>query len=380
MVNKLSRGDYSKFISVVFVTMITVYALLFASQQRMSLNEPGIIKGYKGTRVSFATATKSNTMVLSLLNANNMRESSDFRYDVIDDSFRVAYSYAAITQEADAIYARALENIQLVPGYCERRLPQCLITGNFKCGTRELIDFMSMHPKIKITTTPRYETKFFSADIRYNRGLNWYKKQMPCSYENQITVEKSPEYFQISKCASRIKEMNSSIKLIVMVREPVSRTMSHFTFFPEYSVYKLEDAIFNQTTGKIKTYVTVTRFSIYDLGMKEYLRFFNRSQIKVIDSEDFNRDPYIILHELETFLNLEHTIRPDNFVFNKEKGFFCLRQNKNSKTASCYHEDRGRNKSDVGQAVTPEILKKLQDYFKPHNERFFKLIGHRFDW
>lgn len=52
---------------------------------------------------------------------------------------------------------------------------------------------------------------------------------MPCSSKGQITMEKSSQYFTSRLAPERIHEMNSSIKLVLIVREPARRSISHYT-------------------------------------------------------------------------------------------------------------------------------------------------------
>ena len=308
-------------------------------------------------------------------------------FDVTNSSFEVTYSEGAVMGKVKSIHKEAKNFVEEDERPHERRLPQCLIIGNFKCGTRELIDFMAMHPRIKIRSVPYYEIPFFGR--LYYKGLQWYKNQMPRTYRNQITVAKDPEDFQDPSAPLRIYAMNASMRLIVMVRDPVARSISHFTFHAKLAAKfgnKLENVVVSHkmgnATGEIDPRSFFIKHSIYDEGLARYLKYFNRSQIKVIWDEDFKKCPYQVLKSVEKFLNLEHTIRPDNFVFNKEKGYFCLRINKHSKDVSCYDDLRGRNRSAVKGKVTDsaEFLQKLENFFKPHNERFFKLAGREFDW
>ena len=80
----------------------------------------------------------------------------------------------------NSIKEKAAKLLKFPKEKCERRLPQCLIIGNLKCGKRELIDYMSMHPRIEIRSTPYYEISFF--ERKYDLGLEWYRKNMPCSF------------------------------------------------------------------------------------------------------------------------------------------------------------------------------------------------------
>lgn len=56
-----------------------------------------------------------------------------------------------------------------------------------------------------------------------------YRDKMPHSYPGQITIEKSPSYFVTPEVPERIRAMNASIKLLLIVREPVTRAISDYT-------------------------------------------------------------------------------------------------------------------------------------------------------
>ena len=293
------------------------------------------------------------------------------------------YSITAINTMIKSIKQEAGKMFKFPQEKCKRRLPQCLIIGNYKCGTRELIDYMSMHPRIVIKSKPFYEISFFSR--KYERGLDWYKHNMPCSFSYQITVEKSPNYFHNVNVPARIHQMNASIKLIALVREPVARAISQFTFKEtrlDKFDYNLDECVLKQPGGDINTNCKVVRESIYDEGLKRYLRFFKKSQIKIIEAEYFKRKPYNVLREIEEYLNIEHVIKPDNFVYVEQKGVFCLRKAKQSESASCYGAERGRNTTQVKNSIkySNMTLHKLKSFFKPHNDEFFKLINRTFDW
>ena len=120
----------------------------------------------------------TNTTIDKLYNfkANNLDTNEKLSVKV-NSSMNFAYSEAAITQYAAAIHNAARKYVDIGSGQCIQRLPQCIIIGNFKSGTRELIDFMSMHPRIKILSKPVYEVDFFNK--LYAKGLEWYKSKMP---------------------------------------------------------------------------------------------------------------------------------------------------------------------------------------------------------
>ena len=84
-----------------------------------------------------------------------------------------------------------------------RRLPQALIIGVPKAGTRALLTFLDLHPLIK-SAGP--EPHFFDENSNYVRGFEWYRALMPPSRSDQITIEKTPGYFISEKYPSEFMQ------------------------------------------------------------------------------------------------------------------------------------------------------------------------------
>jgi [heparan sulfate]-glucosamine 3-sulfotransferase 5 len=61
-----------------------------------------------------------------------------------------------------------------------------------KGGTRALLEMLFLHKSVQKANG---EVHFFDRDDNYERGLDWYRRRMPYSFPNQITIEKSPSYF-----------------------------------------------------------------------------------------------------------------------------------------------------------------------------------------
>jgi len=52
---------------------------------------------------------------------------------------------------------------------------------------------------------------------------------MPLTTADQLTVEKSPSYFIDKRVPARVHSTNPGMKLILVVREPVTRAVSDYT-------------------------------------------------------------------------------------------------------------------------------------------------------
>ena len=256
---------------------------------------------------------------------------------------------------------------------CSKSLPDAIIVGVMKGGTETLATFLTVHPSIAMQQKVR-AVQFFNK--YYDNGLEWYRNQMPCSKPDQITMEKSPQYFIAAKTPGRIYEMNSLIKLIMIVREPISRMISHYDHLKAINPEQVEDTLDDEIlkpNGEIDKSSIVIAISLYAIHIKRWLEEFNLKQIHIVDGDNFTEDPSGELNKIETFLGLSHFITEENFEFDEEKGFYCL---KTTKDVNCMPKGKGRKHKELD----PELLEKLQKLFKPYNEKFFKIIKKRFDW
>lgn len=259
--------------------------------------------------------------------------------------------------------------------HTKRRLPQCIIIGARKAGTRALLVYLGIHPDI---ITHGEELHFFDEDDFYNQSLEAYRRKMPFSFKNQITIEKTPSYFTTPEVPERVYRMNSTIKLLLILRDPVERTISDYLQVAlskekkHKHVETFEEKVLERDGSINRSYKGISR-SVYHRHMERWLEFFKLSQIHIVDGENLVADPYSELYQVEDFLGIEHKIREDNFYFNQSKGFFCVRTEILQK---CLSESKGREHPDID----PRVLKKLRNFFRPRNEKLFKMINRRFDW
>lgn len=117
---------------------------------------------------------------------------------------------------------RLVTDTRARPG--SRQLPSALIIGVKKSGTRALLEFMRIHPDVRAAGC---EVHYF--DRHYQRGLSWYRRQMPVTIAGQLTMEKTPSYFITREAPKRVYAMNPKTKLLLVVRDPVTRAISDYT-------------------------------------------------------------------------------------------------------------------------------------------------------
>ncbi|XP_017289793.1 heparan sulfate glucosamine 3-O-sulfotransferase 3A1 [Kryptolebias marmoratus] len=259
-------------------------------------------------------------------------------------------------------------------GEGSKKLPQALIIGVKKGGTRALLEFLRVHPDIRAVGA---EPHFF--DRNYDHGLDWYRDLMPKTLEGQITMEKTPSYFVTREAPARISAMSRDTKLIVVVRDPVTRAISDYTqtLSKKPDIPSFESLTFkNRTTGLIDTSWSAIQIGIYAKHLDNWLQYFPMEQILFVSGERLISDPAGELGRVQDFLGLKRIITDKHFYFNQTKGFPCLKKAEGSSKPHCLGKTKGRTHPNID----PEVVQRLRDFYRPFNMKFYQMTGRFFGW
>ncbi|XP_048466818.1 heparan sulfate glucosamine 3-O-sulfotransferase 3B1-like [Rhincodon typus] len=255
-----------------------------------------------------------------------------------------------------------------------RRLPEALIIGVKKGGTRALLEFMRLHPSVRALGA---EPHFF--DRHYGKGLQWYRNLMPKALDGQIVMEKTPRYFVTAEAPGRIHAMSKDTKLIVVVRDPVTRAVSDYTQIiskapgiPGFETLTLK----NRTTGLIDASWSPIWIGIYAQHLENWLQYFPLSQMHFVSGEKLISDPAGELGKVQDFLGLQRMITDEHFFFNETKGFPCLKKPQGNGKPHCLGKTKGRIHPDID----PGVIEKLREFYRPYNHHFYQMTGQNFGW
>lgn len=255
-----------------------------------------------------------------------------------------------------------------------KKLPKAIIVGVKKGGTRAVLEFIRIHPDVRAAGT---ETHFF--DRNYDRGLEWYRGLMPRTLDSQITMEKTPSYFVTKETPQRISAMSRDTRLIVVVRDPVTRAISDYTQTltktPDLPSFQ-ELAFRNQTLGIVDTSWNAIRIGLYALHLDNWLRYFPLAQIHFVSGERLITDPAGELARVQDFLGLKRIVSDKHFYFNRTKGFPCLKKPESSGSPRCLGKSKGRTHVQIDR----DAIEQLRDFYRPYNIRFYEMVGHDFKW
>jgi hypothetical protein len=275
-------------------------------------------------------------------------------------------------------------------GYYSR--PSFLILGGVKCGSTALHHYLCDHPQI----VPAWdkEIHFFDREIFYReRGVAWYHAKFPPPYKlrgNRITFEATPNYlYHFPKCAERIHSYNPDLKLIVLLREPVERAYSFWnmlrvfsqaggkTILSEASV--LDPAVMDEcrdllADGRIAPFETMVRRELQSIDdpqlrpeltfirggfyaeqIEHYRKFFPPDQLLILESQSLLHAPRRALRQVTEFLGLP---RHDWSAYRLQK----------------------INSYPYREEIPAALAEELRQFFRPHNERLYNLLGVDHGW
>ncbi|XP_022608293.1 heparan sulfate glucosamine 3-O-sulfotransferase 6 [Seriola dumerili] len=255
-----------------------------------------------------------------------------------------------------------------------KRFPQAIIIGVKKGGTRALLEFLRIHPDVRAVGA---EPHFF--DRFYDKGLEWYRNLMPRTLDGQITMEKTPSYFVTKEAPGRVCTMNCQTKLIVVVRDPVTRAVSDYTQtlsknpgLPSFQSLALK----NSSTGLIDTTWSAVRIGLYAKHLENWLQHFPLSHFLFVSGERLVSDPAGEMGRVQDFLGLKRVVSDKHFYFNQTKGFPCLKKPEGSSRPRCLGKSKGRPHPQIPS----EVLQRLRDFYRPFNHRFYQMSGQDFGW
>ena len=234
--------------------------------------------------------------------------------------------------------------------------------------------FLSSHPQI-VRNPKINEYHFFSE--QYDKGLDWYKENMPYSLPGHVVIEKSPSYFKSPDAPRRIFKMNSRINLILIVREPVSRALSQYLMGKRKYEKKFKNNWKNEPFESSWRRYAAT----YDDNFEVWLKYFKQKKIHVVDGDAMTADPIAELNKIESFLKIDHYFDENVIVFVEIKGFYCQKKPDSIDMSSAdMVECLGAGKGHIHPNISEVVKKEMKEYFLPHNKRFYKLFGRQFDW
>ncbi len=255
------------------------------------------------------------------------------------------------------------------------RLPSFFILGAAKCGTTSLHGYFGQHPDICVSK-PK-EPLYFESE--YDRGASYYFNRYFSHWSGEpIAGEARHRNLYLPYIAERIFRYNPSARLIVCLRNPIERAVSHWWHWfsrkeeplslrhsiqqdweriragPPYhtSLGDYALSLYPNPRGFVRTYLDSGYY--YEQIMR-YLSLFPKEQLRVILFEDL-RDPAGVMTGLFEFVGADPGYAPQ-----------------------CDYTPLNRAEPGMLDQADSDLLAWLVEHFRPHNEMLSRLIGRNLD-
>ena len=262
--------------------------------------------------------------------------------------------------------------------YCQltwrwRPLPDFIVLGTQRSGTTSLHKYLNQHPQVASSMFSN-EIHFFDGGRRkadnFEKGEPWYRAHFPLKRnlgEGSKLFDSTPLYLVHPLVPGRIFGLLPKIQLIVVLRNPTERAISHYFMvkgknrepLPMLEAFqeeeqRLERAIKEQDYRSksfiVHTYKTRGR---YAEQLERYLRYFPRQQILLLESGDFFRNPQQTLRRVFDFVGVDAGYEIPDLT----------------------PRNTGRHKGEVPRAARDY----LNEYFYPFNQELYELTGINFN-
>jgi hypothetical protein len=257
-----------------------------------------------------------------------------------------------------------------------RLLPEFVIVGAAKAGTTSLYGWLGRHPFIR----PAWKKEVHFFDYNHFRGADWYRSHFPLESERAafatehgrpfITGEASPSYISHPWVPERMAALLPDAKLIVALRNPVDRAYSQYQMscreneetLDFAAAVRAEEARLAPERARL---AADRRYNSWPIGcwsylmrsryaeqLERWLAHFPRAQFHFLTLEELARDPQPVLDAVHEFLGVPAHAYPALQPLH----------------TAAYSE------------LDPELRAELVDYFRPHNERLYEMVGRDLGW
>lgn len=167
--------------------------------------------------------------------------------------------------------------------------------GGQRCGSTWLHTQIAQHPDISCPSEMK-EVHFF--DRYFERGPEWYAGLFEKALQSSIIWECTPNYLYHSGVPERIEQTIAAPKFVVLLREPISRSISHYERFLSTHGKKMS------FSKAIEIKRNIVRYSEYSKYLKKYIKIWGRDRIHVIFYEDISYNPNELISRTSKFLGV----------------------------------------------------------------------------
>ncbi len=191
-----------------------------------------------------------------------------------------------------------------------QNLPNFLCIGAERSGTTWLYEVLKNHPEVYLYPYLK-EINFFSE--HYHKGLNWYQQFFVDSKKTSYKAigDISPQYFHKKEAPSRISNDLPGIRFILILRNPVYRAFSEYTY--NKLILNIEDTFMEFLQKRVRAY----EIGFYSKHIKRWFEAFPEDQFLIFIFEEMMQKKINSLKKISNFLDIQFKLIDMNKVMSK---------------------------------------------------------------
>lgn len=171
------------------------------------------------------------------------------------------------------------------------KFPDFIVAGFKKCGTTSLMFNLNKHQDIYVPINkgfcnPIGETFFFAHN--FNKGIDNYKKLF--DVDVKICGDKCPEYINQENIIKRINQYVPDIKIILCLRNPVNRFLSHLNMnLNRKASGRIIDVNFDKAINSDEYF----KRALYADKIKTLYNYFDPKNVLILINDEITKSEYI---------------------------------------------------------------------------------------
>ena len=208
-------------------------------------------------------------------------------------------------------------------------LPEFLIIGAPKCGTASMMRYLADHSQIHFLVGEEPHFYTYTAEGRPHWGvgdIDEYSERFAEAGPEQLRGEKSSWYLYSETAAQQIEKYAPDTKCIALLRQPVDRAYSHWSFRVQngWETLSFRDAIEAEEERIANGAFWGTHYMCAGRYHEQLRRFYDHlgpDQVRVLWFEELVRDSDAVVRDALSFLGLEPEATVDTSTVHNETRF-----------------------------------------------------------
>ncbi|MDZ5660243.1 sulfotransferase domain-containing protein [Nocardioides sp. S-58] len=241
-----------------------------------------------------------------------------------------------------------------------------LVAGAQRCGTTYLRRLLADHPGVAMAEPARPEPKVLLDPAQVARGAEWYRATyFPHARDGQLLGEKSTSYLELPEAAAAASRLLGEPLVMVQLRDPVRRAVSHWSFSTEQGMERrpLAEVLEANLAGPLPwdgSGASVSPFAYLERGRYvDHLRPWlaeHGDRVRIQLLEDLVASP-ATMRETYAWLGIDPDHVPDS-----------------------WGTPENASHGDTAPPLDPDLHQRLRDHFTEADAELADLLGRELPW